>query len=213
MITPGQQAVLRVVMAQLGKPYQWDGKGPDTFDCSGLVSWGWLYGVGVVIPPGTHGELTFGTEVGGTNVPFPSIQSLLQPCDLIFPTTEHVQIWDGSMIIEAPYTGAFVRRVPEWAVPPYQATIYQVRRMPFSVAPTVPKWPGRYLQLLTPHATGSDVLTWQRQLNTHSAVTPKIATDGDFGPGTAAATRQFQASAKLTVDGVVGPITWAAAWS
>lgn len=34
--------------------------------------------------------------------------------------------------------------------------------------------------------------------------------DGDFGGGTAVAVRRFQLKARLAVDGVVGPLTWAA---
>ena len=34
--------------------------------------------------------------------------------------------------------------------------------------------------------------------------------DGDFGPNTQAAVEQFQSGAGLTVDGIVGPLTWAA---
>jgi lysozyme len=49
---------------------------------------------------------------------------------------------------------------------------------------------------------GPDVEAWQR----HLRATP----DGIFGPGTKAATVDYQRARSLTADGVVGPQTWAA---
>jgi len=54
---------------------------------------------------------------------------------------------------------------------------------------------------------GPDVVALQQKL---IAAGYSVAADGDFGPGTDAAVKQFQASKGLTADGVVGPATWAA---
>jgi hypothetical protein len=54
---------------------------------------------------------------------------------------------------------------------------------------------------------GSTVKLIQGRLNDKGA---KIAADGRFGPGTEAAVKKFQQSRGLTVDGRVGPKTWAA---
>jgi peptidoglycan DL-endopeptidase CwlO len=47
----GQAAIaIRYAYAQLGKPYQWGGAGPDSFDCSGLVMRAWgAAAVGVAV--------------------------------------------------------------------------------------------------------------------------------------------------------------------
>jgi lysozyme len=77
--------------------------------------------------------------------------------------------------------------------------------------PAVPSFPNRALRLSTPPMTGDDVQTWQqRLLDLGWTVVGKV--DGVFGAQTDLGTRGFQASRNLTVDGVVGPATWAAAW-
>jgi GH25 family lysozyme M1 (1,4-beta-N-acetylmuramidase) len=55
--------------------------------------------------------------------------------------------------------------------------------------------------------TGSAVKTLQTRLNVWGA---NLTVDGDFGSLTLAAVRAFQTKQKLTVDGIVGPRTWAA---
>jgi peptidoglycan hydrolase-like protein with peptidoglycan-binding domain len=55
--------------------------------------------------------------------------------------------------------------------------------------------------------TGPAVVTLQTRLNVWGA---KLTVDGDFGSLTLAAVKAFQTEQKLTVDGIVGPQTWAA---
>jgi len=55
-------------------------------------------------------------------------------------------------------------------------------------------------------AVGERVYAVQYLLNAHGA---RLATDGRFGPATAAAVRSFQSRSHLQADGQVGPQTWA----
>ncbi|MEV6960740.1 peptidoglycan-binding domain-containing protein [Streptomyces sp. NPDC051207] len=57
----------------------------------------------------------------------------------------------------------------------------------------------------------ASVATWQYRMNTRFGYA--LSTDGQYGPGSDAACRDFQADRGLTVDGVVGPKTWGAAFS
>lgn len=73
-----------------------------------------------------------------------------------------------------------------------------------------PPWPGRYVALTTPMLHGDDVRTWQAQM-AHRGWT--VSVDGWFGAQSDRVLRAFQGEKSLTVDGVLGPKSWAAAWT
>lgn len=102
--------VLQYALAQVGKPYLWGaapmaspaGPVPGSFDCSSLVDSAFL-AAGVDLP----GRQTTGTLVRlGT----PIADGLLQPGDVVLPTSGHVGIYlGGGKYVDAPHTGALVR--------------------------------------------------------------------------------------------------------
>lgn len=68
--------------------------------------------------------------------------------------------------------------------------------------------PKTFEQLVTTLREGDEgmaVQALQVQLDKHGS---DLATDGDFGPVTTAAVKDFQAREGLQTDGVVGPVTW-----
>jgi len=95
-------------LTQLGKPYLWGGAGPAEYDCSGLTMMAWARaGVQLLHYTGYQWE-------EGPHVPL----NQLQRGDLLFyatntsdpSTIHHVAIYIGNgMMVNAPYTGAFVR--------------------------------------------------------------------------------------------------------
>jgi cell wall-associated NlpC family hydrolase len=95
-------------LTQLGKPYQWGAAGPGTYDCSGLTMEAWARaGVALLHYTGYQWE-------EGPHVPLDQ----LQRGDLLFyatnnsdpATIHHVGIYIGNgMMVDAPFTGAFVR--------------------------------------------------------------------------------------------------------
>ncbi len=95
-------------LTQLGKPYLWGGTGPGSFDCSGLTMVAWAHaGVQLLHYTGYQWQ-------EGPHVPF----NQLRRGDLLFYATNtsdpgtihHVAIYIGNgMMVNAPYTGAFVR--------------------------------------------------------------------------------------------------------
>jgi cell wall-associated NlpC family hydrolase len=94
---------VRAALTRLGCPYVWGATGPDRFDCSGLVQWAYAQ-AGVALPRTTYDQIHVGIPVSRSDV---------QPGDLVFPHTGHVQLAIGdNLVIEAPYSGASVRISP-----------------------------------------------------------------------------------------------------
>jgi peptidoglycan DL-endopeptidase CwlO len=97
--------------AQLGKPYQWGGIGPDSYDCSGLVMMAYRT-AGIYIPRTSQEQWAWGPRVPASEV---------QPGDLVFfvggdgtPTAPgHVGIVIGNgLMIESPAPGLVIRITP-----------------------------------------------------------------------------------------------------
>jgi hypothetical protein len=80
---------------------------------------------------------------------------------------------------------------------------------PTPPAPVWPAWSGRYLKYQRPMMSGSDVSTWQGRMLERGW---QITVDGWFGAESSRVCKQFQAEKGLTVDGIVGPVTWDSAW-
>jgi hypothetical protein len=103
---------------------------------------------------------------------------------------------------------------------PYARTGVGPAQVVNGVSMSAPPWPGRLLALTTPLTSGVDVSTWQQRMRdrgwrraTVGGVIRPFAVDGVYGPVSTALCRAFQAEKRLTVDGVVGPATWRAAWT
>ena len=117
----GAAAAIAYASAQLGKPYEWAAEGPDSFDCSGLTMMAWRQ-AGVYLSHYTGAQWAETTRV-------PIDQ--LAPGDLVFfgssgPTSHHVGLYiGGGQMIEAPYTGAYVR----------YASIYRSDLIPYGGRP------------------------------------------------------------------------------
>lgn len=90
----------------------------------------------------------------------------------------------------------------------YRGTLAQLNRLVSGVTPPTPDWTKEMvmaLPTLRQGAKGQPVRNLQALLGAYGHPT-KV--DGDFGPGTEAQVRAFQAAKRLTVDGVVGRDTW-----
>jgi len=93
--------VVRVAVAQLGKPYVYGASGPFAFDCSGLITYCYR-AVGIDLPHYSYDQARCGQRVAVAD---------LQPGDLVFfRSLGHVGMYIGDgQFIHAPHTGDVVR--------------------------------------------------------------------------------------------------------
>jgi peptidoglycan DL-endopeptidase CwlO len=99
----GAAVAVRAALSRLGRPYVWGATGPDRFDCSGLVQWAY-HQAGMDLQRTTYDQIHQGLAVP---------RSQVQPGDLVFPHTGHVQMAIGNgLVVEAPHAGANVRVSP-----------------------------------------------------------------------------------------------------
>ncbi|WP_416353235.1 C40 family peptidase [Agrilactobacillus fermenti] len=95
------QKVIALAEQQIGKPYVWGGKGPSSFDCSGLMQYVFANALGMQI-----GSWTVPQESAGTQIAV----SQAQPGDLLFwgdrGSTYHVALYIGNnQYVNAPVPG------------------------------------------------------------------------------------------------------------
>jgi len=101
---PGR-AVLQAAESRIGAPYRYGGAGPDTFDCSGLVTYAHRE-VGIPVPRTAAQQFAAATPVARKD---------LRPGDLVFfrldgRDVSHVGIYAGDdRFVHAPQKGGHVR--------------------------------------------------------------------------------------------------------
>lgn len=112
------------------------------------------------------------------------------------------------LFLEPPATASPARLL---APPPRAAAAAPARPAP-PRQPAAPPFPGRALAFTPgrPMMTGQDVRTWQARMRQRGWT---LAADGVYGPASRTVAVQFQREKGLAVDGIVGPRTWAAAWT
>ncbi len=181
---------IRFALAQLGKPYQWGGTGPNSFDCSGLTMRAYQ-AAGISIPRVSRDQYR-----AGRHVPL----GQLIPGDLVFYTHAeesklpagigHVAMYLGrGRLIEAAHRGVPIR-------------IASIRRPNLVAVATRPTTGSPGLLPVQYRQRGGAVRVVQARLAANRFC---LAVDGVFGPITRRAVRRFQAAHGLAANAVVGP--------
>lgn len=131
-----QRAAVEFALSKLGAPYVWGAKGPDEFDCSGLMQAAWAH-AGVPISAGTYGQKDDGRAVSSLAEVQPG-DLLLIPGSLGSPSNPgHVGMYAGHGVIVNAYdssTGVILERVEAWA-----DQVVAIRRVAEPTTPTPPE--------------------------------------------------------------------------
>lgn len=104
---PGAAAAVAEARRQIGKPYQWGGSGPNTFDCSGLTAWAWKAG-GRILPHSSRMQFASLPKVNPADA---------RPGDLFAfgSPIHHIGVYiGGGQMIAAPQTGKNVQYQPAY---------------------------------------------------------------------------------------------------
>jgi cell wall-associated NlpC family hydrolase len=109
---PGAGAAL-AALSKRGRPYVWGAKGPDKFDCSGLVQWAWSQ-AGVKVGGTTWAQIAQGVAVPPGQV---RAGDMIFPLDCFgeggLPGPGHVQLAiSPNQVVHAPQPGDVVRVAP-----------------------------------------------------------------------------------------------------
>ncbi|GEL24488.1 hypothetical protein PSU4_34420 [Pseudonocardia sulfidoxydans NBRC 16205] len=112
---PRQRAAVAYAISKIGRPYVWGAKGPDAFDCSGLMTAAWA-AAGVPVPAGTVTQKTAGTPVAVSRVAPGDL--LLIPGSLGSPRNpRHVGMYIGhGLVVDAhdSRSGVIVSSLSAW---------------------------------------------------------------------------------------------------
>ncbi len=193
-VTRGSAAAtaVRYALDQLGKPYQWGGNGPSSYDCSGLTNMAYR-AAGVSIPRVARWQYE-----AGKRIPVRALSA----GDLVFyasstanpATIGHVGMYLGwGRMVEA----------ANRSVPIRIASIWRPGLMAYGVRPAASPamLPVQYNQ------RSAGVSAVQARLRGNGYC---LAVDGEFGPITRATVQRFQRAHGLLADGVAGQRTWGA---
>ncbi|MBF6075053.1 C40 family peptidase [Nocardia beijingensis] len=107
---------LAAATTQIGKPYEWGGTGPDSWDCSGLVQWAYRQ-VGVSLPRTTWQQAKVGA-------PVPRGSLSLGDVIVLNSDGSHVGIYAGNGRV----LNAYGQGVPVGFTPLDEFDIYAIRR-------------------------------------------------------------------------------------